>query len=98
MMSQTLGKSPWMNDKGFSLADIACGVALGYLELRFPENTWKAGLSQPAGLLHPHDGAAFVPGDQGVSEGLSTAKQPVSHAKALPTPLGSIKAPHPPPQ
>ena len=41
MMSQTLGKSPWMNDKGFSLADIACGVALGYLELRFPENTWK---------------------------------------------------------
>jgi glutathione S-transferase len=41
MMSQTLGKSPWMNDKGFSLADIAGGVALGYLELRFPENTWK---------------------------------------------------------
>jgi glutathione S-transferase len=41
MMSQTLGKSLWMNDKAFSLADIACGVALGYLELRFPENTWK---------------------------------------------------------
>jgi len=40
-MSQTLGRSPWMNDKAFSLADIACGVALGYLELRFPENTWR---------------------------------------------------------
>ncbi|MFZ9842332.1 MAG: hypothetical protein ACO3DF_05825 [Burkholderiaceae bacterium] len=23
------------------MADIACGTALGYLELRFPENTWK---------------------------------------------------------
>ena len=40
-MSQSLGSSQWMNDRAFSLADIACGAALGYLELRFPENTWK---------------------------------------------------------
>lgn len=40
-MSQHLGKSQWMDHKSFSLADIACGVALGYLEFRFPENSWK---------------------------------------------------------
>ena len=40
-MSHSLGSSQWMNDRAFSLADIACGAALGYLELRFPENTWK---------------------------------------------------------
>lgn len=40
-MSHSLGSSQWMNDRAFSLADIACGSALGYLELRFPENTWK---------------------------------------------------------
>ena len=41
VMSQTLGKDQFMNGRAFSLGDIACGVALGYLELRFPENTWK---------------------------------------------------------
>jgi glutathione S-transferase len=41
VMSQTLGKDPFMNGRAFSLGDIACGVALGYLEFRFPENTWK---------------------------------------------------------
>jgi glutathione S-transferase len=41
MMSQTLGKSPWMNDKAFSLADIAVGTSLGYLAFRFPENNWQ---------------------------------------------------------
>ena len=40
-MSHSLGSSQWMNERAFSLADIACGAALGYLELRFPENTWK---------------------------------------------------------
>lgn len=40
-MNQTLGAHHWMNHKGFTVADVACGVALGYLELRFPENTWK---------------------------------------------------------
>ena len=41
VMSQTLGKDQFMNGRAFSLGDIACGVALGYLEFRFPENTWK---------------------------------------------------------
>ncbi|MEY3668992.1 MAG: hypothetical protein RL258_387 [Pseudomonadota bacterium] len=40
VMSQTLGKDQWMNGKAFSLGDIACGVALGYLNFRFPENSW----------------------------------------------------------
>lgn len=40
VMSQTLGKDQWMNGKAFTLADIACGVALGYLNFRFPENSW----------------------------------------------------------
>ena len=30
-----------MVGESLTLADIACGTALGYLELRFPENTWK---------------------------------------------------------
>ncbi len=40
-MSQTLGKNQFMVGESLTLADIACGTALGYLELRFPENTWK---------------------------------------------------------
>lgn len=40
-MSKSLGKNPWCYGKNFSLADIAVGVALGYLEFRFPENNWK---------------------------------------------------------
>jgi glutathione S-transferase len=40
-MNHALGDEHWMNHKAFTVADIACGVALGYLELRFPENTWK---------------------------------------------------------
>jgi glutathione S-transferase len=39
-MSRTLGKNAWCHGKAFSLADIAVGVALGYLNLRFPENKW----------------------------------------------------------
>ncbi|MEY2777500.1 MAG: hypothetical protein RLY30_1598 [Pseudomonadota bacterium] len=41
-MNHALGNEHWINHKAFSLADVACGVALGYLELRFPENTWKS--------------------------------------------------------
>ena len=39
-MSRSLGKSPWCYGNKFSLADIAVGVALGYLSFRFPENNW----------------------------------------------------------
>ena len=40
-MSRSLGKNPWCFGKGFSLADISLGVALGYLAFRFPENGWQ---------------------------------------------------------
>jgi glutathione S-transferase len=40
-MSKSLGKNPWCYGKNFSLADVAVGGALGYLEFRFPENNWK---------------------------------------------------------
>ena len=39
-MSRSLGKNPWCYGNKFSLADIAVGVALGYLSFRFPENNW----------------------------------------------------------
>ena len=40
-MSQGLGEKPWCFGTHFSLADIAVGCALGYLDFRFPENTWR---------------------------------------------------------
>lgn len=40
-ISQTIGKNQFLAGDAFSLADISCGVALGYLELRFPDNNWK---------------------------------------------------------
>lgn len=40
-MSDDLGAHAWCHAKGFSLADIAVGVTLGYLEFRLPENRWR---------------------------------------------------------
>jgi glutathione S-transferase len=40
---QALGDRAWCWNEGFSLADIALGCALGYLDLRFPELDWRAG-------------------------------------------------------
>ena len=36
-----LGDKPWCSGNAFSLADIATGVALGYLDFRFPQIEWK---------------------------------------------------------
>ena len=41
-ISQGLGEKAYCVGTHFSLADIAVGVALGYLDFRFPENTWRA--------------------------------------------------------
>jgi len=41
-MAKELGESPWCMGTHFSLADIAMGVALGYLDFRFPEIDWRA--------------------------------------------------------
>jgi len=41
-LSEALGEKPWYIDKNMTLADIACGCALGYLDLRFPDIDWRA--------------------------------------------------------
>jgi glutathione S-transferase len=40
-MSQGLAEKPWCAGIHFSLADIAVGCALSYLDFRFPEITWR---------------------------------------------------------
>lgn len=40
-MSRALGKNAWCHGKSFSLADVATGVALGYLVFRFPQIEWQ---------------------------------------------------------
>jgi len=40
-MSQGLGDRPWCAGNHYSLADIAVGCALGYLDFRFPQVTWR---------------------------------------------------------
>jgi glutathione S-transferase len=40
-LSHDLGERPWCHGDGYSLADIAVGCCLGYLDLRFPEIDWK---------------------------------------------------------
>jgi len=40
-MSRGLGEKPWCNGHGYTLADIAVGCALGYLDFRFPHIKWR---------------------------------------------------------
>ena len=40
-LAEDLGEKPWCMEAGFSLADIATGCALGYLDLRFAEIKWR---------------------------------------------------------
>ncbi|EHR73488.1 glutathione S-transferase [Burkholderiales bacterium JOSHI_001] len=41
-MSQGLGDKPWCGGTHLSLADIAVGCALGYLDFRFPQIDWRS--------------------------------------------------------
>lgn len=41
VMSASLGERPWFAGNSLSLADIAVGTALGYLDFRFPELEWR---------------------------------------------------------
>ena len=41
-MSKGLGDKPWCAGIHISLADIAIGCALGYLDFRFPQVDWRA--------------------------------------------------------
>jgi glutathione S-transferase len=47
-MSNGLGDKPWCADGRYSLADIALGCALGYLDFRFPQLGWRAQCSNLA--------------------------------------------------
>jgi glutathione S-transferase len=41
MMSEELGEQPWCSGNAFSLADIAVGTVLGYLDFRLPDIGWR---------------------------------------------------------
>jgi glutathione S-transferase len=41
-LAQQLDDKPWCNGEAYSLADIATGCALGYLDFRRPEFHWRA--------------------------------------------------------
>jgi glutathione S-transferase len=41
-MGQGLGDKPWCTNQHFTLADIAVGCALGYLDFRFAHIDWRA--------------------------------------------------------
>ncbi len=41
-MSQGLGDKPWCAGNHFTLADVAVGCALGYLDFRFPQIDWRS--------------------------------------------------------
>ena len=51
-MSQGLGEKPWCFGNSFTLADIATGCALGYLDFRFPQIDWR---SEYPNLQRLHD-------------------------------------------
>ena len=40
-MSHGLGDKPWCSGASYTLADIAAGCALGYLDFRFPQIAWR---------------------------------------------------------
>jgi glutathione S-transferase len=47
-MSRGLGDKAWCNGHGYSLADIAVGCALGYLDFRFAQIDWRTPYPQLA--------------------------------------------------
>jgi glutathione S-transferase len=40
-LSEALGENPWFLGNNMTLADVACGCTLGYLDLRFPDIDWR---------------------------------------------------------
>jgi glutathione S-transferase len=40
-LAEALGENPWFLGNSMTLADVACGCMLGYLELRFAEIDWR---------------------------------------------------------
>lgn len=54
-MSKGLGDSTWCCEDGYSLADIATGCALGWIDYRFPEWRWRIDYPNLAGLVERLD-------------------------------------------
>lgn len=52
-LSEALGEKPWYlgNNISMTLADVACGCMLGYLDLRFPEIDWRTAHTNLAKLF-----------------------------------------------
>lgn len=50
-LSEALGDKPWYLGNSMTLADIACGCMLGYLELRFAEIEWRSAHPNLATLM-----------------------------------------------
>jgi glutathione S-transferase len=40
-MEADLGEKPWCSGNGYTLADIATGVCLGWLDFRYPKMDWR---------------------------------------------------------
>ena len=57
------GSKPWCNGEAYTLADIATGCALGYLELRHPELDWRAEYPNLCAREQARE-AAVVPGNR----------------------------------
>lgn len=57
-MSRGLGEKPWCSGQSYTLADIAVGCALGYLDFRFPQIDWR---SQYQNLARLYDKLAARP-------------------------------------
>jgi glutathione S-transferase len=51
VMAVDLGEQPWCHGNGISLADIAVGAALGYLDFRYADIDWHASHANLARLF-----------------------------------------------
>ncbi len=50
-LSEALGEKPWYLGNSMTLADVACGCMLGYLDLRFAEIDWRGAHPNLAKLM-----------------------------------------------
>jgi glutathione S-transferase len=57
-MSRGLGEKPWCNGQAYTLADIAVGCALGYIDFRFSAIDWRG---QYPNLARLHEKLAARP-------------------------------------
>lgn len=51
MMDRELGSNAWCHGNAYTLADIAVGACLGWLEFRFPEIRWRENRANLARLM-----------------------------------------------